>query len=363
MKEGLSRPAHSTLAELGLDRLTALARRVGLSREVGNMRELFCELLSPWGERDRAEPPAWPSDVCDDHTPFEFSFVMGGRTPELRILVESRDNPPSLRSNQRWGLAVNAMLEKRYGVSLERFERLRDLFLPEQPEGAFAIWHAVSFFPGEAPKFKLYLNLAAQGTARAEDLTRETLARLSLGEAWPHLAEHCLGRGPALDALMYLSLDLAEGPDARVKVYLRHYSATCNVLERSCGAAPSPPPGSVREFCRALAGDEGPYERKAPVVCLTYGPPESRPSASTCYFPVAAYAPNDRVARDRVAAYLEAHDLSASEYLGGLEAFATRGLQDGVGMQSYASLRIAGGRPRVTVYLSPEAYRTEPARS
>src|SRR5262249_9683263 len=79
------------------------------------------------------------------------------------------------------------------------------------------------------------------------------------------------------------------------------------------------------------------------------------------YFPVRAYANDDSEARDRIASYLDAQ--GADIYNRALAGFANRPLEEGVGMQTYASLRQYAGPRRVTVYLSPEVYAVEAPRS
>jgi Tryptophan dimethylallyltransferase len=347
----------ASIGQLGQERLGALAARVGFSLdEITAMQGLFGELLHPWAGDSSARPPAWPSDVSDDHSPFEFSIAIGGAQRELRVLVESRSDPPTLESNQVWGESINALLRRRYGVCLDRFAEVRDLFLPAHPDGVFAIWHAVSFWPGHLPEFKLYLNLSAQGLNRAPEVAREALQRLGFGSAWPEVVRHSMRRGPADDQLVYFSVDLAATPAARVKLYVRHHRADLAVLEESVQA----PVGS---FCRALAGSDGPYLGKGPVVCLGFVEGDGqRPSARTLYFPIAAYACDDRAARDRIVELLRANQLPVEDYLGPLEAFALRNLDEGVGMQSYVSIRQQDGRPRMTVYFSPELYHVQPPR-
>ncbi|HZS41824.1 MAG TPA: hypothetical protein VFF06_33575, partial [Polyangia bacterium] len=204
----------------------------------------------------------------------------------------------------------------------------------------------------------------AQGQERAPRLAEKAMRRLGFGGAWPAIAAHLLGRGPERDRLMYFSLDLSRSAAARVKLYVRHFAATGAVLEHVCAAAPGLQPGSVEEFCRALAGADGPFLQKAPVTCAAFVEDDvERPSTTTIYFPVAAYAPNDRVARDRIAGYLAQHALPLDAYTTPLDAFATRRLGDGAGMQSYASLRCGCARPRVTVYFSPEVFSGAEARA
>src|SRR3954451_8650897 len=110
-------PRSLSLGQLGMGRLASLAEGVGfLPAQISAMQELFGELLHPWAGDSSSQPPAWLSDVSDDHSPYEFSIAVGGAQPELRVLVESRGDPPTLESNQVWGTSINAMLRRRYGA-------------------------------------------------------------------------------------------------------------------------------------------------------------------------------------------------------------------------------------------------------
>jgi DMATS type aromatic prenyltransferase len=350
----------SNLGEHGAQRLSALARVTGLEAQLGTMQRIFGEALGVWGRAPLDGPPPWRSDVCDDHAPYEFSVAVGGGRPELRVLVEARGESAGLRSNQVEGKRLNAWLEREYGAELGRLRKIEDLFDVADPEGPFVYWHAVSFLPGRAPEFKLYLNLYARGRARAAAIAEESLARLGFGAAWPAVAAVAMRRGPGLDVPTCLSLDLtAHRP--RLKLYLRHLDATPEALEAACGVARNAAPGRVREFCESLLGP-GPYARKGAMTCLAFVEgDDDRPGSSTIYCPVSAYAPDDRSARDRIAGYLGRHGLPVNAYAGCLEAVAQRPLEAGVGLQSYASLKWADG-PKVTVYLAPEVYRVCPPR-
>src|SRR5262245_25524453 len=95
---GASRPraegAQSYLS-LGSERLSALCRAGGLVAKESEVLGVFEKLIAPWGERPAPATPHWPSDVCDDHTPFEFSIVLNAGEPELRILVEAQADEPT----------------------------------------------------------------------------------------------------------------------------------------------------------------------------------------------------------------------------------------------------------------------------
>jgi DMATS type aromatic prenyltransferase len=354
-----------SVEDYGVERLSSLARAVGLDAELGQMERIFRLFMAAEGDDPKVRGllggrPSWASDVCDDHSPFEFSVAIGGGAPELRMLVESRRNW-TLEANQAWGLEVNEMLRRDFGARLDRFEEVRDLFLPAGADCVFAIWHAVSFWPKRAPEFKCYLNVNARGPAEAPRLVEEALRRLGFGAVWPRLLETGLSR-PELDRLAYFSLDLSPSALPRVKIYFRHLQPTVDDLERACSSAPDHQPGRVAEFCRMMSGGQELYGARGPVSCASLTEHDrERPTATTIYFPIAAYAPNDRVARNRIASYLVLQELPFAAYVEPLQAFAARRLDDGIGMQSYASLR-SGPKARVTVYFSPECYAVTPPR-
>src|SRR5262245_33716035 len=80
----------STLAEVGTQQLEALGKAVGLaSSETRDLIQIFARLLGSGSLRSTSDPPAYTSDVVDDHTPFEMSVAVGSN--ELRVLVESVD--------------------------------------------------------------------------------------------------------------------------------------------------------------------------------------------------------------------------------------------------------------------------------
>ena len=148
------------------------------------------------------------------------------------------------------------------------FRRVQDLFLGGTPEGAFAVWSSVVFARGRRPLFKTYLNLQARGRALAPALVDEALDCLGIHGAWSSLSKAATRRGPYLDELKYLALDLLPN-QARVKVYVHHHSATPADLEAACEASANHVPGRARDFAPAVIGPSivRLYSRLAPSRC------------------------------------------------------------------------------------------------
>jgi len=354
----MSQSANTTFVERGNRSLRSLAQTQGFSPlEADRACELFEEMAAPWGNQPIGTSPVWLSDIGDDHTPFEFSVVLGGR-PELRILLEPLGSPPSLITNRNQSLAVIAGLSREHEISIQRLEAVADLFLPAEPSGLFSIWLAASLWPGRPPEFKVYLNPEAQGRQKASLIIEEALVRLGLHGAYATIAETIARRGPDLDELKYFSLDLSESKAARIKVYSRHHSPTVADLEEAATGAASYVAGDTTRFLAAMAGNDTKlFDGRALATCLAFTGAQSKASAATVYVPIKGYAENDQIIADRVGSYLEAEGVSKAAYLSGLTAFADGALDRGVGIQSNASFRRQAGAARVTVYLANELYQ------
>jgi hypothetical protein len=73
------------------------------------------------------------------------------------------------------------------------------------------------------------------------------------------------------------------------------------------------------------------------------------------------YARHDGEALARATALLDRHGIDAAPLRQALSAVTARRLEDGVGLIAYLSVAHQGGRPpRVSVYVSSEAYRVRP---
>jgi DMATS type aromatic prenyltransferase len=344
---------------LGSERLSALCRASSLAKREPEILGIFATLVAPWGERPAPSAPPWASDVCDDNTPFEFSLVFSGGEPELRMLVEAQGDEPTHAAYWKAGRALTERLAREFPVSLERVKLIEDLFEPTAT-AKLAVWHAVSFWPSRAPEFKLYFDAQADGLGRASGKMEEALCRLGFRNAWSRMNSALL-RGNEVDEPKYVSLDLASSPKARIKLYVRHHAATSAVIDTVMAGDGALPAGEAAAFCRAMAGGDGPYVARPLFSCTTLvSEMGESPAARTLYVPLGAYAREDATAAQRITEYLNRHSLPAESYKASLGAFAQRDLKAGVGMHSYASLRLEGGKRRVTVYLSPELHRVDP---
>lgn len=344
------------LGDYATERFCMLCEAAGFASETERVTEIFSRLIEPWAKQRIDHDIGWRSDIADDNTPIEFSVAISNNEVEVRALFEAQAQEATLSAFREAGLVYQERLEREFGASLERFRRVQDLFLPEDMQGEFAVWNSAVFPKHKAPQFKAYLNPQARGVENAHELVKEGLARLGLTKVWNKLEETVLQRGPHMDELKYFALDLNQGAESRVKVYVRHHDVSADDLEIAASAAENYVPGEAREFARAMTGDVPLLHSRAAFTCSSFVEGSTdRPRATTVYVPVCAYARDDARVLERVLRYLEDAGIDSSRYEAIVRGFANRPLQVGVGLQPWFAFRRHGG-VRITSYLASEAY-------
>lgn len=352
--------ATRTLESYAVSQSTALAHILGFGDETTQIADVVRRMLTPWGAREIGTQPRWRSDVCADGSPIEFSMAIGGGDAELRVLVEALSSSPTLIAMQQSARDLTAVLQKEYGAATHRLDLVDDLFFPAEPSGETAMMHAVIFRPGQPPDFKIYLNPMARGIDNAPHVLKEALGRLGFARAWGSV-EAFARRGFDHDRVVYMSLDLLATPHARVKVYFRQYDATASEIDEAMTVARRHVPGQVGEFCRDVSGRGGRFDAQALGTCLTYlAEDDERPVSATFYVPLWTYSESDAVTRERISAALAKRALPSATYEAGLRSLARRPLETANGIHTYCSIKVPDGRPRITVYWSPELYSSRP---
>lgn len=341
-------------------KVAALTAGFGLGAYAQELTEVLMSMLGPHAGRALDLPPAWPSDICDDHGPFEFSVAMTRRSTALRVLVETGAAAADAGERQRRADATTESLAARYGVPVSGLAPIADLFRSDDAGEQFARWHAVGFESGRPVNVKVYLNPQAQGRSRAPEVVREALTRLGFANAWDELAP-ALARGDD-DELKYVGLDLTADPGARVKVYVRHHAISGAELEAALSHCRGYRRDEAREFCELMTERSGRYDALPIITCYAWTS-QARGCASTLHVPIRAYAANDLVAYERILGYLQQQNIDGAGYARALPAFAMRPLDAGSGIQSYASIKGTADGNAVTVYLVPESYCVQPARA
>lgn len=349
----------STLGTHTSGQLRRLGAVAGLSRaDVETYAHVLTDLLGPVAERSLGLPPPSPTSLSDDHTPVEFSLSFRpDAAPSLRVLLEPGCGVDGLAENGRLGLEAIRTLARRWNFTTGPLDELQDLFMPAAPQGAFALWCALELSPGGVPKVKVYLNPAANGANRSVSTVREATRRLGHQRAF--------GALPAGSGYPFLALDLGDWAQPRVKVYVRHDNLTAGQAGRLACTRPRPGAASVEGFFRMAAG-VGPettaLSRRPGLSCHSFtDTADTRPSGFTLHIPVRDYARHDADALTRTARILRHHGMDASVLPTALAALTERRPEDGVGLIAYLALAHEQDRPpRVTAYLSSEAYAVRP---
>jgi hypothetical protein len=347
----------ATYHQIAIGRLDRLSSGLGLEAHHGRFRALVSYLFKGWGDVPVPEQAPYASALTNDHSPFEYSLAFADMSVDLSLVTEVQAPSPSLIANRTAALAFNDRLLP-FGVDFERFRRVSELFLPATPEPPFSLWHGLTLRPGSVAGFKLILNPAASGAARALETVREALARLDVKNANPTL-EKLLRRGEGLDELAYVSIDLSTGPGAEVRVYVRHLAATAADLEKTSSLFPAHRAGDAIGLCRAVVKGAGAFARNPPLTSVAFGHGSAAPSAAAMDVFIAADGGSDDADMSaRIGLYLSSLNLDANRYAKALAGFATRSLSRGPGVQSRVSFTRDAYGPRVGINLCPEVFRT-----
>lgn len=349
-----STQAHSvSLGALGRRKLRALAAALDLSDELtAQALEVFSLMSGSWGDWAVGDSPAWPNDISDDGTPFEFSASFDGGAPRLRMLAESQTEPISEHSSWAAGLLFGQRLRDRRLADMSVFEQVQDLFAPRSgaAQSRFSLWHAAVIEEGQPALFKAYLNPCLFGTGSAPYLVEQALRRLGFNDAWAFL-EQCLADNSSAQ-IRYFSVDLAAPEEARVKVYVG-CAESAQAVDQLIEGARNSEPGDAQRWLRTLTASQGPFDARPILSCFSFRRDLMTPDV-TVHVPIRCYVKHDAEALERVSNLLTATD--AGRLSRALNAVSDRPLNVGRGLLTYASLRREAAAVRVTVYLAPEAY-------
>ncbi|WP_225447187.1 tryptophan dimethylallyltransferase family protein [Streptacidiphilus sp. PB12-B1b] len=351
----------ATLGGHTAGQLHRLCRAVGLSQaDATAYAQTLTDALGPAVARRSLDlPPPTSSFLSDDHTPVEFSLSFAaGSAPTLRVLLEPGGGLGGLAQSGRTGLRAVRELARSWDFATDRLDELEDLFFPTSPEGPLALWCALELRAGGVPNVKVYLNPAASGAARAAATVSEALQRLGHRQA--------LLEPQRDDRFLFFALDLGDWEDPRVKVYTAHHDLSALEAGGLSRMEDGPQPAEIEAFFRTAAGitpgRDTLLDRRPVQTCHAFTRTATGlPGGFTLYVPVRDYVRHDGEALARAAALLRRYDADPGQLVASLEAVTSRRLEDSAGLIAYLALAHQRGRPpRVTVYISSEAYARRP---
>ncbi|MET9132466.1 tryptophan dimethylallyltransferase family protein [Streptomyces antibioticus] len=356
-----------TLGSLTAGQLTRLCLVAGLGpSDAETYAGVLLKALGPAADRPLDLPPPSSTFLSDDHTPVEFSLsFLPDASPSLRVLVDPGSATDSLRRNGRVGLRAIRKMARRWHFDTEPLDKLEDLFFPASPEGPLALWCALELVPGGVPKLKAYLNPAANGAKRSARTVWEALRRLGHHKAFDTL--------PTADGYPFLALDLGDWDTPRVKVYTRHDNLSAEEASGLSRMDAGPGAAEIEAFFRTASGRHpggfggygAPDDRltgRPALTCHAFTEARTtKPSGFTIHVPVRGYARHDGEALARATTLLDRYGMDTAALWRALSAVTSRRPEDGVGLIAYLALAHQTGRPpRLTAYVSSEAYHVRP---
>lgn len=337
--------------------------------------------IGEWGQTpipQHVDQSAWVSGVSNDGSAIEFSVSIDQATgkAELRFLTEAQPSTNTWQHLTEAALRLNGAIASKYSstVSLDRFDAIRDLFMPVDSQNQpvkLAAWHSCAWSAKSGPQWKIYLDPGVGGPANAHSTAREAFTRLGLETEWQQI-ESILG---PTDRVIYFSLDLSSNTaEARVKIYVAHDGAdatsrvlAAKVAQKHAKICPDTDAFEIQRFFAAMAGrdfgradsETGTRSKKSLISCFAFSGKTGGP-VGTVHFPVDAYLLDDAEAKRRVDAYLVGVGASREakeRYTMVLAAAQRRPLAGGRGIHAWVSLKQrAGGRKENTFYLCPEMF-------
>jgi tryptophanase len=364
-----------TYVEGAMRQLALLSSSIQQDATAGQRLLKAFELASSeWGNTTIPSKPGhngWISNVSNNNAPCEYSIAISQRTgdTQLRFLIETQPSENTWACLRNESLRLTEKIAAEYGetVTLNRFNMVRDLFLPEKPgksKAIMAMWHSCALDPCSQPEWKVYFDpSAASGGSRAarSATTCEALSRLGLGGSWAQLEQHM---SPD-DYVVYFSLDLCHNSGARAKVYVAHPNATAAEVARKhdalCGSYSDS--YEIQRFIKTMSGGpSGPFTGKPLVSCFAFTSGAPIHAVGTVHFPVDAYVADDAEARRRIERYYhESTDVSSlcmERYSRALNVIQTRPLQQKPGIHAWVSLKVKGqGDYTNTFYMCPEIFQ------
>lgn len=165
-----------------------------------------------------------------DQEPVEYFLTLAKEAPQIGVLLAPRPEKGAEGAGLREaGRAYAQRLQQKHGVALDRFRLLEDLFLPEDVSSG-VVQFSVTFASSAQPEVRAYFNPQVRGGSSSYALVEQALLRLGFPLAWQYVAKSAAKRGPRLDEVTTLAVDLSPRAGSSVRVYVRHHAASWDLL-------------------------------------------------------------------------------------------------------------------------------------
>ncbi|MFI6026745.1 tryptophan dimethylallyltransferase family protein [Amycolatopsis magusensis] len=310
--------------------------------------------LPGWADKRIGFAPDPPSYVAGDGFPAEMSVNWSGTHPELRVLFDCLGDEAWFRrelisvAGSQVSLSGSSAVNRRWG-------RIHDVFTTHAGRSSSApLWHSLAWRPPGPIVHKTYFGLYAWPHEERYAAVDAAMRQLGMTAAWEHARARVEGTDGQRE-IEFFAVDLADGADARVKLYYRNHNADLAEVNRVASVARRHDPVSALAAYRTLAGtrtDAG----EAALSCLAFRAGLDQPDECTTYLRMADLAADDREAVDRTAALLRREGVDPAAFRALTSALAAGPLGGSRGLLELVSYRAAGRRADVTTYFRFPVY-------
>ncbi|HEY3708079.1 MAG TPA: hypothetical protein VGL64_01790 [Amycolatopsis sp.] len=301
-------------------------------------------VLPGWAGKRIGATPDPPSYVSGDGFPAEMSVNWSGASPELRVLFDSLGNAASA------GPAVPKNTAETRARAARRWGRIDEAFTPAAGHPSPApLWHSVAWRPPERFVHKTYFGLYVwEDHERRQAAVDEAMHRLGLAGAWAD-ARRRIESADGKREIEFFAVDLADGEDARVKIYYRNHNTDLAELDRVASVALHHDSAAATAAYRMLTGGRT-EAGEAALSCLAFRSGLDRAAEATTYLRLPSLTSGDQEAVGRTADLLRHEGVDPQRFRDLTGALAREPLEDSEGLLELVSYRAAGRRGDVTTY-------------
>ena len=270
-----------------------------------------------------------------------FAVLLDPEHPEVHVLWRVSQASDKAEVRLQAALRAQAHLHELFGVSSARFARISSLFLRADAREGSLLRYCAQLWPAtKSPKIAALFDAQALGQLNAPALVEEALSRLGFEKAWQAVSG-AMPRGPELDEVHSLIVQLSSDDGAQVEVRVRHHELTPSILATAATVAPDADPERLAHFLRKVVGDRVDDGVSADT-SLSFIGNDSTPVSTTLHIAVPGFVTHDGQAHSRVEAALG--EQSAKLRGAAMEAVCGHELAAGVGLSQSLSLQSPGGR-------------------
>jgi hypothetical protein len=345
-----------TFTQFAHQKLKALAIVTNDEQNWPRMTEALAPLMHQWGSQLIGNEPKAFSDIVGDQFPLEFSVNFYEGSATVRMLLEAQTYPRTLLSNWHLAMKICDLIGEKTNATFAHLNTIKDLYKPgENSNSSFSVWFAVDFNATRQINYKIYLNPQINGLEHSKPLVQQTMQRLGLAQSWQLLNDKWFSFRPQ-DTIKYLSVDLCDSLDPRIKVYIEHKDAHADDLDQIFRREFDVTTFSIKTKCQKMGLEDGHIHGQSALTCFSFTPKSMLEPGIHFQFPILAYADSDKTALKQLATMKHVTPNESSLLLDVLNVLRKRSLDESAMQTWFAFKNIQRECRDFTVYVSTETY-------